>query len=148
MQTLMVRPYTSSQAINKTRDREILKRILHGEKELIELLVRPYQNSIQVVVDFLMKDHDLHNVIYKASEDLSKFTGQTSFHAWLLSFVIAEANPASGKKSGLVLILKKELHLSSREISFCTGFPASHVKNILKEFGHSSQMTQLNILRK
>jgi RNA polymerase sigma-70 factor (ECF subfamily) len=94
-------------------DREIIDRILRGEKELYALIVRRYNQRLYRVGISIVHDEaeieDIMQVAYiSAYENLSKFAFKSSFSTWITRILINEC----------LLRLKKRgrsIHMNSNE---------------------------------
>lgn len=77
-------------------DAHIVRRILGGEKELFEILLRRYNQTLFRVIRGYLKDRDevqdaMQNVYLKAFDKLFQFQGHSSFSTWLIRIGINEA---------------------------------------------------------
>ncbi|WP_430967990.1 RNA polymerase sigma factor [Spongiimicrobium sp. 2-473A-2-J] len=77
-------------------DEDAIKRILAGEKELYELLMRRYNQKLyRVVIGYLKDGEDIADVMQdsylKAYEKLYQFKFNASFSTWLIRIAINEA---------------------------------------------------------
>ncbi|HUM65769.1 MAG TPA: sigma-70 family RNA polymerase sigma factor [Chitinophagaceae bacterium] len=77
-------------------DAQIVRRILGGEKELFEILLRRYNQTLFRVIRGYLKDRDeiqdvMQNVYLKAFDKLFQFQGNSSFSTWLIRIGINEA---------------------------------------------------------
>jgi RNA polymerase sigma factor (sigma-70 family) len=77
-------------------DAAIVKRILSGEKELFELLLRRYNQTLYRVIRSYLRQHDevqdaMQNTYLKAFDKLSQFRGDAAFSTWLIRIGINEA---------------------------------------------------------
>jgi len=90
-------------------DMDVVKRVLAGEKELYELLMRRYNQELYRVIRAYLKDESetedaLQNTYLKAYEKLCQFSGNAQFSTWLIRIGINEAlgwlrkNEASGRR--------------------------------------------------
>lgn len=75
---------------------EIIRRILAGEKELFEILLRRYNQTLYRVVRGYLHDGNevedaMQNAYLKAFDKLSQFRGESSFSTWLIRIGINEA---------------------------------------------------------
>jgi RNA polymerase sigma-70 factor, ECF subfamily len=78
------------------RDRELIARILGGERELFHALVRPYEKSIYFAAySVLQNEHDAEDVaqetVLKALKNLHTFRAESKFSTWLVSIALNEA---------------------------------------------------------
>ena|SRR5688572_23118257 len=92
MEAMRINDYTSSQL----EDSLIIKRIIAGEKELFEILLRRYNQTLYRVIRGYLKDEDevqdaMQNVYLKAFHKLSQFKEYSSFSTWLIRIGINEA---------------------------------------------------------
>jgi RNA polymerase sigma factor (sigma-70 family) len=77
-------------------DSQIVRRILSGEKELFEILLRRYNQTLYRVIRSYLRDRDevqdaMQNTYLKAFDKLSQFQGNSSFATWLIRIGINEA---------------------------------------------------------
>jgi RNA polymerase sigma-70 factor (ECF subfamily) len=91
MEAIKIDPNPSALA-----DAIIVRRILAGEKELFELLLRRYNQTLYRVIRSYLKQHDevqdaMQNAYLKAFNKLSQFRGDASFSTWLIRIGINEA---------------------------------------------------------
>jgi RNA polymerase sigma factor (sigma-70 family) len=92
MEVLKLSDYGSS----KMKDDIVVKRILAGEKELFEILMRRCNQTLyRVVRSYLGDENDvedaMQNAYLKAFDKLQQFQGQASFSTWLIKIGINEA---------------------------------------------------------
>lgn len=78
------------------RDRELIARILGGERELFHELVRPYEKSVYFAgYSILQNEHDAEDVaqetVLKALKNLHRFRAESKFSTWLVSIALNEA---------------------------------------------------------
>lgn len=83
-------------ASNQLDDRVIVKRVVAGEKELFEILLRRYNQTLYRVIRGYLKDQDevqdaMQNAYLKAFDKLYQFQGTSSFSTWLIRIGINEA---------------------------------------------------------
>jgi RNA polymerase sigma-70 factor (ECF subfamily) len=83
-------------ASDQISDREIITRILQGEKELFTLLVRRYNQRMYRVGMSIVNDdaevEDVMQVAYiRAYEKLGQFAFRSSFPTWLIKILINES---------------------------------------------------------
>ncbi|MBJ7882896.1 RNA polymerase sigma factor [Gelidibacter salicanalis] len=81
---------------NKIAEAELIKRILSGEKELYEILVRRHNQKLFRVVRSYLKDEAeiadiMQNSYIKAFTKLQQFKLEASFSTWLIRIGINEA---------------------------------------------------------
>lgn len=81
---------------NVSDDNEIAYRVVQGEKELFEILMRRYNQSLyRVIRSYLSHEQDIEDAMQdtyiKAYEKLQQFRGASSFSTWLIRIGINEA---------------------------------------------------------
>lgn len=80
--------------INKTLpDNEIIRKILNGEKQLFELIMRKYNQRLFRIGISMLKDEDevediMQETYIKAYEHLAGFEYRSSFSTWLIRILI------------------------------------------------------------
>lgn len=79
-----------------SQERELVARILAGERRLFHDLVRPYERAVYFsAFSILDNEHDAEDVaqeaILKALKNLTSFRGEAKFGTWLVSIAINEA---------------------------------------------------------
>lgn len=77
-------------------DHEIITRVLSGEKELYEVIVRRYNQPLfRVIRSYLKNEHEVEDAMQEAYiiayEKLYQFRGEASFSTWLIRIGINEA---------------------------------------------------------
>ncbi len=77
-------------------DGSIVKRVIAGEKELFEILLRRYNRTLYRVLRSYLKDRDevqdaMQNTYLKAFDKLFQFKGNSAFSTWLIRIGINEA---------------------------------------------------------
>jgi RNA polymerase sigma-70 factor (ECF subfamily) len=87
-------------------DNEIISKVIQGEKELYERIIRKYNPRLYRVAMSIVKDEDdaeeIMQIAYiKAYENLGKFEGKSSFSTWLTRILINE---------GLQILKTKKRH--------------------------------------
>ena len=78
-----------------TRDRELIARVLAGEREMFHELVRPYEKSVYFAAySLLQNEHDAEEVaqeaVLKALKNLHTFRAEAKFSTWLVSIALNE----------------------------------------------------------
>ena len=81
---------------SKISDNEIVERVLSGEKELYELLLRRHNQLLyRVIRSYLKEDEDVEDAMQEAYlhayEKLRQFKGSAAFSTWLVRIGINEA---------------------------------------------------------
>ncbi len=92
MKALKSNDYRTSQL----DDSVVIKRVISGEKELFEILLRRYNQTLYRVIRSYLKDEDevldaMQNSYLKAFDKLFQFQGNSSFSTWLIRIGINEA---------------------------------------------------------
>ncbi len=92
MQVKKIRDYRSYEI----KDFEIVNRVLHGEKELYEILLRRYNQTLYRAVRSYVQDENevadvMQETYLKAFEKLHQFRKKASFSTWLIRIGINEA---------------------------------------------------------
>lgn len=69
-------------------ERELIRRILKGEKELFSLFIREYENQIYSLCISIVKNKEeaidlVQDTFYLAFKNLSSFKGNSKFSTWL-----------------------------------------------------------------
>lgn len=94
------------QESSKLYDSTIVARILAGEKELFELLMRRYNQSLYRAIRSYLKDDTetedaMQDTYLKAFQKLRQYRGDAAFSTWLLKIGINEALQRIRKKQNL-----------------------------------------------
>lgn len=84
-------------------DQEIIRRILGGEKDFFEVILRRYnQRLFRIILSYLKSESDakdaLQETYIKAYLKLDQFRNQSSFSTWLIRIAINEALQLIRKK--------------------------------------------------
>jgi RNA polymerase sigma-70 factor (ECF subfamily) len=92
MEALKISDYRTS----SPDDAQIVRRIIGGEKELFEILLRRYNQTLYRVIRGYLKDREevqdaMQNAYLKAFDKLFQFQGNSSFSTWLIRIGINEA---------------------------------------------------------
>lgn len=95
-------------------DDEIVARILAGERELFELLLRRYNQRVYRAVRAILRNPDdtedvMQQAYVNAYRHLHQFEGRSSFATWMTKIAIREAS-ATNRKTLLHLSIVPELH--------------------------------------
>ncbi len=83
-------------ALTKLSDIQVVQRVLEGEKELFEILLRRYnQRLFRVIRSYIHSDDDVMDILQdsyvKAYTKLGQFNNESSFSTWLIRIAINEA---------------------------------------------------------
>ncbi|HEX8059768.1 MAG TPA: RNA polymerase sigma factor [Cyclobacteriaceae bacterium] len=81
---------------NQLTDTDVVSRVLAGEKELFEILMRRHNQTLYRVVRGYLRDDDeirdaMQNTYLKAYDKLYQFRGSAAFSTWLIRIGINEA---------------------------------------------------------
>lgn len=92
MEILKIDSYPSSHL----DDFDIVRRVIAGEKELFEILLRRHNQTLFRVIRNYLKDQEevkdaMQNAYLKAYDKLYQFRGNSSFSTWLIRIGINEA---------------------------------------------------------
>ena len=95
-------------------DEEIVARIVGGEQELFELLLRRYNQRVYRAVRAILRNPDdtedvMQQAYVNAYRHLHQFEGRSSFATWMTKIAIREAS-ARNRKTLLHLSIVPELH--------------------------------------
>jgi RNA polymerase sigma-70 factor (ECF subfamily) len=90
-------------ALTKLSDSIVVQRVLEGEKELFEILMRRYnQRLFRVIRSYIYSEDDVQDIMQdayvKAYTKLYQFNNQSSFSTWLIRIAINEALQEIRKK--------------------------------------------------
>jgi RNA polymerase sigma-70 factor, ECF subfamily len=91
-----LRPQTVAKERPDNRDRDLIARILGGERELFHELVRPYEKSVYFAAFSVLQDQDsaedaAQETVLKALKNLHTFRAEAKFSTWLVSIALNEA---------------------------------------------------------
>jgi RNA polymerase sigma-70 factor, ECF subfamily len=77
------------------REREMIERVLAGEKDLFCELIRPYERGVFLAASILGNDADAEDAaqeaIVNAYRNLARFRQESKFSTWLIQIAINEA---------------------------------------------------------
>lgn len=82
--------------LTKLSDSQVVARVLEGEKELFEILLRRYNQLLfRVIRSYIHSEDDVRDIMQdayvKAYTKLVQFNNQSSFSTWLIRIAINEA---------------------------------------------------------
>ena len=82
--------------LTKLSDSKVVERVLEGEKELFEILLRRYnQRLFRVIRSYIHSEDDVRDIMQdayvKSYLKLQQFNNQSSFSTWLIRIAINEA---------------------------------------------------------
>lgn len=80
----------------KIQDEVVVRRVLSGEKELFEILLRRYNQTLYRVIRGYLRDPEdiedaMQETYMKAFDKLQQFQGKSAFSTWLIRIGINEA---------------------------------------------------------
>lgn len=83
-------------AAQNFRDEEIIERVLNGDKDAYELIMRKYnQRLFRIARSYIVSEDEIEDVLQeayiKAYEQLPRFEKRSSFSTWLIRILINEA---------------------------------------------------------
>jgi RNA polymerase sigma factor (sigma-70 family) len=86
------------------KENEVIDRIIKGEKELYEVIMRKYNQRLYRIARSIIKDESeiddvLQETYIKAFEHLNQFEGRSQFSTWLTRILINQANASILKKN-------------------------------------------------
>jgi RNA polymerase sigma factor (sigma-70 family) len=92
MEAFRLSDYDSS----KLHDSAVVKRVLSGEKELFEILLRRHNQTLYRIIRSYLQDDDdvedaMQNTYLKAFDKLQQFQGNSTFLTWLIRIGINES---------------------------------------------------------
>ncbi|MGA9568213.1 MAG: sigma-70 family RNA polymerase sigma factor [Candidatus Korobacteraceae bacterium] len=96
MKSQEVRPKTVATESPDTRDRDLIARILAGERELFHELVWPYEKSVYFAAFSVLQNPEdaedaAQETVLKALKNLHTFRAEARFSTWLVSIALNEA---------------------------------------------------------
>jgi len=109
MEAISINDYSN----HKIKETEVIKRILHGEKELYEILVKRNNQKLYRIIRSYLKDETeiediMQNSYLKAFTKLYQFKLESSFSTWLIRIAINESL-ARLKEKGKLYHLNEQL---------------------------------------
>lgn len=92
MDSAIIKDYRASQLDDAT----VVRRVIAGEKELFEILMRRHNQTLYRVIRGYLRDEDevrdaMQNSYLKAFDKLYQFQGNSAFSTWLIRIGINEA---------------------------------------------------------
>jgi RNA polymerase sigma-70 factor (ECF subfamily) len=75
---------------------QLIRRIIEGQREQFHVLIRPYENSVFVIANSVLRNHAdaeeaAQEAILKALQNLAQLHDHARFKAWLFQIAINEA---------------------------------------------------------
>lgn len=106
---------------HKMEDSEVIKRILSGEKELYEILVRRNNQKLyRIIRNYLKDDGEIEDIMQdsyvKAFTKLYQFKLESSFSTWLIRIGINESLARLNEKGKLYHLNEQSNNLKSNTI--------------------------------
>ena len=103
---------------HKIEDADVIKRILGGEKELYEILVKRNNQRLYRVIRSYLKDESeiedvMQNSYIKAYTKLYQFNLASQFSTWLIRIAINESLTALKKKGKTLYLDNKDLNINN-----------------------------------
>lgn len=82
-------------AVQGRDEKQLIARILHGEKELFHELIRPYERMVYLTVFSIVKNETeaedgAQDAMVNAYRHLGKFRGEAKFSTWLTTIAVNE----------------------------------------------------------
>lgn len=119
-------------------DNEVIHKVLNGNKELFEILLRRHNQTLFRAVRSYLKDEDsamdtMQDTYLKAFEKLDQFQGKSSFATWLVRIGINES----------LLRLRK----SKRNLTFLSDI-TMEAKNLFKRSDNNNMSPEKKIIQK
>lgn len=119
-------------------DNEVIHKVLNGNKELFEILLRRHNQTLFRAVRSYLKDEDsamdtMQDTYLKAFEKLDQFQGKSSFATWLVRIGINES----------LLRLRK----SERNLTFLSDI-TMEAKNLFKRSDNNNMSPEKKIIQK
>ncbi|WP_424962431.1 RNA polymerase sigma factor [Ekhidna sp.] len=110
----MITSYKSTEDAPGMKESDIIRRILSGEKELYEILVRRNnQKLFRCIRGYLSDEEEIKDVMQnsylKAFDKLSQFKLQASFSTWLIRIAMNEALVRLKQKGKIVELNVKDM---------------------------------------
>jgi RNA polymerase sigma factor (sigma-70 family) len=106
--------------VSQLTDAAVVQRVLAGEKELFEILLRRYNQTLYRVVRSYLRNQDevqdaMQNAYLKAFDKLFQYQGNSSFSTWLIRIGINEAllRLNALKKQNVVLLHSRDVEIES-----------------------------------
>lgn len=105
----------------KISDSEVIARILGGEKELFEILMRRYNQTLyRVIRSYTTSENDVEDIMQeaylKAYLKLDQFRGKSSFSTWLVRIGMNEALQKLRKSKQMLFMENDNKELSTGQV--------------------------------
>ncbi|MEQ9218894.1 MAG: RNA polymerase sigma factor [Cyclobacteriaceae bacterium] len=105
-------------ATSQLADEEVIRRVLSGEKEWFEILIRRYNQTLyRVIRGYHVSEDDIEDIMQevylRAYERLDQFRGHSAFSTWLIRIGINETLQLK-RKAKQVIINEDNYELTSK----------------------------------
>lgn len=122
--------------IGKMSDSEIIRRVLGGEKELFEILMRRYNQTLyRVIRSYMTVEGDVEDAMQeaylKAYEKLDQFKGTAAFSTWLVRIGMNEALQKI-RKNKRIFFIDEHAEASGRIFLLPDNGQMNPEKNVIK----------------
>ena len=122
--------------VGKMSDTEVIRRILSGEKELFEILMRRYNQTLyRVIRSYMTVESDVEDAMQeaylKAYEKLDQFRGNAAFSTWLVRIGMNEALQRI-RKNKRIFFIDEQAEASGRIIQLPDNGQMNPEKNVIK----------------
>ena len=122
--------------VGKMSDTEVIRRILSGEKELFEILMRRYNQTLyRVIRSYMTVESDVEDAMQeaylKAYEKLDQFKGTAAFSTWLVRIGMNEALQRI-RKNKRIFFIDEQVEASGRIIQLPDNGQMNPEKNVIK----------------
>ncbi|MGW8123485.1 RNA polymerase sigma factor [Roseivirga echinicomitans] len=123
-------------AVGKLTDTEVIRRVLAGEKELFEILMRRYNQTLyRVIRSYITAEGDVEDAMQeaylKAYEKLDQFRGSAAFSTWLVRIGMNEALQKI-RKNKRVFFINDQTEASSQIFQLSDQGQMNPEKNVIK----------------
>tara|TARA_R110000796_G_scaffold77585_1_gene173361 strand:+ start:88614 stop:89279 length:666 start_codon:yes stop_codon:yes gene_type:complete len=122
--------------VGKMSDTEVIRRILSGEKELFEILMRRYNQTLyRVIRSYMTVESDVEDAMQeaylKAYEKLDQFKGTAAFSTWLVRIGMNEALQRI-RKNKRIFFIDEQAEASGRIFQLPDIGQMNPEKNVIK----------------
>lgn len=101
-------------------DEQVVEKILNGEKELYEILLKRYNQTLYRVIRGYLNDNEVEDVMQetyiKAYEKLGQFQGDAAFSTWLIRIGINEALQSLRQKKKFKVVNLHADHAEAKKL--------------------------------
>lgn len=121
-----------STGVQPLSDIEIIEKVLNGEKEIYELIMRRYNQRMFRVARAIVKDDDaaedaVQDAYIKAYLHLQNFKGNAAFSTWLTKILINDAIAKNNYRNKIIYL--DPVPSENNEAEFYTTESSSNMKN-------------------